>query len=80
MMDLLDVISDERRELLCFDAIRVALGYVHGLEREQVRHSLREAGMRPHQATDGCESWHWPGHAPSGPCVHGFVFIEEKAS
>jgi hypothetical protein len=40
MMHSLDVISEERRELLCFDALRVALGFVHGLEREQVRMSL----------------------------------------
>lgn len=70
----LDIIRDERRELLLFDALRVGLGFVHGLEREQIRHSLRAAGMIPHQATDGCESWHWPGYAPTGPCQHGFDY------
>lgn len=80
MMHPLDLISDERRELLCFDALRVALGFVHGLEREAVRRSLRDAGMLPHQAADGCESWHWPGHAPLGPCLHGFAFREEESA
>ncbi|HLT39387.1 MAG TPA: hypothetical protein VK034_24055 [Enhygromyxa sp.] len=73
-------ISEERRELLNFDAIRVGLNYVHGLEREQVCRSLREAGMVRHQALDGCECWHWPGFEPTEPCLHGYSFIEEKTS
>ena len=76
----LEVISDERRELLLFDALRVGLGYVHGWEREEVRRSLREAGMQRHHAADGCESWHWPGHAPVGPCQHGFAYREGRPS
>ena len=67
-------VTDERRELLVLDAVRVALGFVHGLEREQVRESLRAAGMILHQAADGCESWHWPRLAPNGPCPHGFDY------
>lgn len=56
-------ISEERRELLNFDAIRVGLNYVHGLERQQLCRSLREAGMVRYRALDGCECWHWPGPA-----------------
>ena len=73
-------VSAERRELLLFDALRVGLGYVHGREREEIRRALREAGMQAHHAADGCESWHWPGHAPVGPCQHGLPYGEERPS
>lgn len=73
-------ISDERRELLVFDALRVGLGFVHGLEREEVRRTLRASGMIRHEAADGCESWHWPGRAPVGPCLHGFAYNEGEPS
>ncbi len=80
MMELRTRHTVEQRELLLFDALRVSLGLVHGSEREEVRRSLRAAGMRPHSASDGCESWHWPGGGPPECCQHGFEYdrTEEK--
>lgn len=67
-------ITAEQRELLLFDALRVALGIVHGAEREQVQQSLRTAGLIHHLAADGCENWIWPGSEPLGACRHGYPF------
>jgi hypothetical protein len=69
-------LTEEQRELLVFDALRVSLGYVHGIEREQVCRSLCDAGMVLHRAPDGCESWHKSGSHPPAACPHGLALVE----
>lgn len=78
MINLLDTISAEGRKLL--DALQIFLGLAYGHDHEEVRRSLRAAGMTLHRASDGCESWRWPGRASLGPCRHGFAYDAESLS
>ena len=59
--------------LMRFDALRLGLGYVHGLERVEIRRRLITAGMILYRAADGCECWDWP-RARVGACVHRFTY------